>query len=248
MFVRINTHERRLSIDGTCNFRDIGGYRSSGRQSTCWGKLYRSDKLDHLSEIGQRQLGALNIHAIFDLRYTPEVIDAPDVIVADRAYGYQHVPLYELDGIEKLPTVPDSARDLYVKVIDHRREQIKFIFDQMAAKTANPMLFHCTAGKDRTGIVIALVLGAIGVASDTIVEDYAASALYIQPVLDDLRLLARVSGWDTEWYERLLSTDPANMSYMLDHIDRVYGGIDSYLLGSGITRPTLERIRSWLLE
>jgi protein-tyrosine phosphatase len=238
---------RHHSIEGTFNVRDIGGYPADNGHTTRWGLLFRSDKLDRLTQEGAEGLRNLHIRTIIDLRYTPEVEVNPDVIAGVMEFGYRHLPLYELSGENQLPSLPDSAIDLYVGVLDNRQGQIKTIFDHLTSPASYPVLIHCTAGKDRTGLIIALVLGALGVPHETIIADYALSAVYIGTLLDELRLLARESGWDIEWYERLLSCDPSNMRQTLLHLDRVYGGVQAYLLSADVTMKQIETLRCCLL-
>ena len=239
---------RHQAIEGTLNVRDIGGYPTGNGQSTRWGVLFRSDKLDRLTSLGVKELRNLHVQTIIDLRYTPEVEVNPDVIADTDLFGYRHLPLYELSGEHSLPTIPDSALDLYIKVLDHRQQQIKTLFDHLTAPTSFPALIHCTAGKDRTGVVVALILGAIGVPYETIIADYALTAVYIDSLLDDLRVMAQVNGWDTAWYERLLSCDPSNMRATLLHLDRAYGGVQPYLLSTGVTMEQIDKLRGCLLD
>lgn len=224
-----------LPIAGTHNIRDLGGYFTTSSQVTRTGLLYRADKLHNLAPGPQAALLSHGIRTIIDLRYTPEVEMEPDAFVQSQEVRYKHLPLYELTGVEVLPRVPDDLYDLYVMILDHRREQITRIMRALMTPSNQPALFHCTAGKDRTGIIAALLLGAVGVPDEAIIYDYAISKLYLNELLDELRAQAALNGFDTDWYNRLLICEPETMQRTLQHINENYGGVVTYLIGSGIT-------------
>jgi protein-tyrosine phosphatase len=122
------------------------------------------------------------------------------------------------------------------------------VIDKLTEPGALPALAHCTAGKDRTGMVIALILGAVGVPDETIVEDYALSGAYLDPLLDELRAQAARDGLDMDWYNRLLDTDPAIMRRTLVHLREQYGGAEAYLRAAGVSGRQLELLRGALVE
>lgn len=215
---------------------------------TRWRRLLRADKLDHIAPASQMALQEYGVRSIIDLRYSREVLESPDVIAQSDQFTYVHMPLYELAGLDMLPVIPHDAGELYRLIIDHRQKPIRRIIEMLVSSRPQPTLIHCTAGKDRTGIIIALVLGAVGVPAETIVDEYMLSKERLAPLLDLLRDQAKENGWDAEWYDRLLACQSEFMRDMLDHIDRQYGGIVSYLQQAGVTSLQIERLRSWLLE
>jgi len=240
----IHRPSQRLSIAGTHNIRDLGGYVTTANQVTRTRLLYRADKLHNLVPAAQAALLSHGIRTIIDLRYTPEVEMEPDAFVHSNEVRYVHLPLYELTGAEILPRVPDDLYDLYVLIIENRREQITRIMRTLMTPYNQPALFHCTAGKDRTGIIAALLLGAVGVSDEAIIYDYAISKLYLNELLDELRAQAALNGFDTDWYSRLLICEPETMQRTLQHINESYGGVVAYLIGSGITAREIDAFRA----
>lgn len=242
------TYQRWLPIAGTHNIRDIGGYSTLHGRRTLWHQLFRSDKLDQLTPASQADLLGYGIRTIIDLRYSPEVQESPDTVANTDEVTYVHMPLYELAGTEVLPVIPNDAGELYRLILDYRQKQLKLFFDMLLKPGALPLLVHCTAGKDRTGIVVALVLGMLDVPYETIVNDYMLSERRVAPLLAQLREQAIVNGWDTEWYERLLACNPEFMRDMLNHLDTRYGGIIPYLNQVGVTTEQIRQLRQLMLE
>ncbi|MCL5998095.1 MAG: tyrosine-protein phosphatase [Chloroflexi bacterium] len=241
-------HQRRLALEGTYNVRDLGGYATRDGRHIRWHTLLRADKLDRIAPEAQQQLLDHGLHTIIDLRFSDEVAAEPNVFAQSSAVSYLHFPLYELIGVGTLPAVPDNLEELYQLILDHRKEQIRLILHTLAAPGTLPALLHCTAGKDRTGLMVALVLGAVDVPHETIIEDYALSAQYLHTLFDELRATALQAGYDTEWYDRLLLCKPETMRTTLAHLDRRYGGVEAYLLQIGLEKAELEGLRTALLE
>jgi protein-tyrosine phosphatase len=248
MSLRDQTQHRHLVIDGTFNMRDLGGYTTTTGHTTRWRTIFRSDKLNRVSPAGQQSFLAYGIRSIIDLRYSPEVAAEPDVFVNAQSVDYRHMPLYQLDGDGSLPAVPYDLKELYRLLLDHRQEQIHSIVTELLVPGKLPAVIHCTAGKDRTGIIVALLLGAVGVPYDTIVADYTLSDCYLRTLNDELRIQARLNGYDAEWFDRLLICQPDTIQDTLSHIDTHYGGIKAYLLGAGVTRVQLQKLQDIFVE
>ncbi|HEY3342250.1 MAG TPA: tyrosine-protein phosphatase, partial [Anaerolineae bacterium] len=223
------TSQRHLAINGTHNVRDLGGYTTRDGSHTRWRTLLRSDHLYRLSMSSRQALIDIGIHTVLDLRYTIEMEFEPDDFATSPVVHYIPMPLYELNGNGALPAVPDNLEEMYRMILDHRQEQIVRIFRALFAPGALPSLFHCTAGKDRTGLIAALILGAVDVPEETIVEDYALSAQYLDLLLDQLRKQARLMGYDAEWYDRLLICQPDTMRHTLKYLAQRYVNVPAYL-------------------
>ena len=240
--------QRHLAIKGTHNVRDLGGYATRDGSRTRWGTLLRSDKLYHLSPASKQAIIDLGVKTIVDLRYSIEMETEPDDFAHSQVVHYMPMPLYELSGDGTLPAVPDNLEEMYTMILDHRREQIAKTFRTLFAPGALPGLFHCTAGKDRTGLISALILGAVDVPDETIVEDYALSAQYLNHLLDQLRKQAKQMGYDTAWYDRLLTCEPDTMRHTLAYVTERYASVPAYLLKAGLTQAELDQYRHALVE
>jgi protein-tyrosine phosphatase len=170
---------RVLSLEGGCNFRDIGGYRTADGRTVRWGRVYRAGVLSYFKDSDRWQLQRLSVRAICDLRRAEERAKEPTQWPDGSA---QH--LFFEDGVD-MPTIrafaarrPESAEGMFATMLDLYRAlpmwmsgRIRGMFECIATDGI-PMVVHCAAGKDRTGIAIGILLASLGVDRSTIVEDY----------------------------------------------------------------------------
>jgi protein-tyrosine phosphatase len=166
--------ERRIGLSGPVNFRDLGGYDTLDGRRVRWRRLFRSDSLSPVTAGDARLLTEeLGLLAVVDLRTSRELEREGRGGLANVALHYHHVPL-----IEEVSTEPDgrwdgSLHDVYARLLDESADRISAALTAVASEVAeHPTVFHCTAGKDRTGIVAALVLALLGVSDEDIVADY----------------------------------------------------------------------------
>ena len=137
---------------------------------------------------------------------------------------------------------------MYSTVLDERGEMVKTILETVSQPGTLPAVFHCTAGKDRTGVLAALLLGIAGVPRDRIVEDYALSARFlygtstVPPDGSGADEFPPFEEYQAKW------CPPAAMGLTLDHVESKYGGIDAYVKSIGVDDSTLSRIRDALVE
>jgi protein-tyrosine phosphatase len=169
---------RLVTLHGGCNFRDIGGYAAQGA-TVCWGKVYRTGVLSYLTDEDHHTLQPLRVAAICDLRRIEEREREPT-----RWHDSNVALLHWIDG-DTVPTIrnfaashpptPEGMRaamlDLYRALPAWMAPRLRGMFECIATDRT-PLIVHCAAGKDRTGIAIALLLHVLGVAMDTIREDY----------------------------------------------------------------------------
>jgi protein-tyrosine phosphatase len=254
---------RQVALEGGGNFRDLGGYRTEDGRRVRWGRLFRSGTLAYLTGSDWKLLTSLDIRNICDLRTTAER-DAEPTSWKPQAVRTMTWD-YELDGGAVMgafrvgtPT-PERVRaailEFYLTAPEDFADRLCAIFDLLGADEV-PLILHCTAGKDRTGVAAAIVLRALGVPPHTVIEDYALSDGSV-----DVRTLtgSAVSGRNDPWRflatlspelrAPLMAADPAYLKAMLDDLDRRYGSLHGYLASRiGITQAALERIRDRHLE
>ena len=179
-------HERILTLDGPLNFRDIGGYKNKQGKQVKWNKIYRSDGLSSLSYNDQIKLEKRKITIDCDLRSSYEKSSAPDRLWT--GVKYVDTPLYSNDINDgkasnkffrfwhHLPDMSDNfIGSIYQKAIlsEHSQKEFAKIFKQLLILPEDQALvYHCSAGKDRTGMTTALILMALNVDDDTISRDY----------------------------------------------------------------------------
>lgn len=248
----LETNSRHIPLDGCYNLRDIGGYPTRDGKITRWRTVYRSDSLHRLSADSQNTLLGNGLKTIIDLRFPEEVQHDPNVFAASTALHYHHIPLILRDPVQ--PNVDGQRRDaspslyaIYLSIIESFQPQVRAVLTTIS-ESDFPVLIHCTAGKDRTGVIIALLLGLAGVEPETIVEDYALTSTYLTPLVASLKQRSAELGIDPETYAKMLETPPPAMRDTLIHIDAVYGSVERYLGSIGLTDQQLQTLRDRLVE
>ena len=230
---------RHLKFAGTYNFRDAGGYPVQGGGATRWRTLFRSDSPHRLSEADRGSLIASGLRTAVDLRQASELTEAPNVFAADMQITFCHLPL--LSDAPSMPEDLPALVDIYRAILDERGDQICAALSALAAPKALPAIVNCTAGKDRTGLIVALILGLAGVPEETIVADYALSGACLAGAFsDEARRQAEEQGYS---YDLLMQCDPDFMRETLQHLRKRYGGIESYVRTTGLGNQEIDRLR-----
>jgi len=241
--------QRRIDLPGCSNFRDLGGYPAHGGTRLRWRRLFRSDALGGLTvEAADRVVDELEVGVIIDLRSTGEVGFAGRGVLRDRRPAYHHLPLF--DGpLSVDPTLPApvTLADRYFLIIEQAKIPIARVITALA-ESSTPAVYHCTAGKDRTGLISAIVLGLLGVPDEFIVSDYAAT----QETLDEIVGRLTESAGYREALERLpadtLHAKPETMRLLLDRLRGRYGSFRGYADEIGLSDAVIDRLKAGLLE
>jgi protein tyrosine/serine phosphatase len=238
--------QRLLDLEGCLNFRDLGGYRTADGRRTRWGRLFRSDALHHMTPRDVALVrDELGIRTVVDLRSTAERAGEPVAELCAPPIRAYHIPLFDRERTGPAPALP--LDQLYFGLLAVAREPMARIVRVLADATA-PALVHCAAGKDRTGLVAAVVLGALGVREEEIVEDYAATRLGLERIVDRLRASASYDFVFSELPPDTLHAEPETMERLLAHVARDHGSMRGYLLGSGVTEAELAALEASLLD
>ena len=231
--------KRHLRFAGTYNFRDAGGYPVQTGGVTRWRTLFRSDSPHRLSEADRGSLIESGLRTALDLRQSSELAEAPNVFAAAGRVAFRHLPL--LSDASSMPGDLPALVDIYRAILDERGCQVRAALSVLCAPKALPAVVNCTAGKDRTGLIVALVLGLAGVPEETIVADYALSGACLSGGFsDDVLRRAKEQGLS---YELLTQCDPDFMRETLEYLRRRYGGIESYARGIGLKGQEIHRLR-----
>lgn len=232
---------RRIELAGLLNFRDVGGYPVAGGGSVRWRTLFRSDALHGLDSAGLAAVTGLGLRTVVDLRTQLEAEHAPSP-VRGRA---THIPVLTGGDFQGVPLELDG---LYRYFIDECGGQITAAIAELCGDDALPALVHCSAGKDRTGVVIALILAVLGVPDELIAADYSLSGLYLDPEQTPaIGQLSASTGLGEELTRTLLSSAPELILEVLDRVRAVPGSVDGYLIGHGLTSSRLARLRAALI-
>lgn len=249
---------RFIPLEGAANFRDIGGYLTDSGQRVRTGRVFRSDELSNLTDMDITILNRLGMRRIFDLRCKEEVRKKADRIPEDAPYLYLHTPVYEKEPRwDYLPAIlfrrhklGKVLSDRYYFMIEKRAEVFASILSFFADLKNLPAVYHCNAGKDRTGIVTALILSLLGVPEEIIIADYSLSNLgfdhYFREFVEDQRH-APLGVADKE-FQGLFIVQPEWMRNLLAHLQQSYGSVETYLIEKGKMQPVvIEQIRANLL-
>jgi protein-tyrosine phosphatase len=237
----------RLEWDGCVNVRDLGGLPTEDGGSLREGVLIRADSLVELSPRGWEAVGAAGVASVVDLRDPDSEPSAPPPelgieITRVDLYPEDVLPTGELDGedFEAASDLTDFFGQRYLDTLSRRAPQVAEAL-RAAAAANGPLVVHCRAGKDRTGVVIALILRLAGVPSEAIAADYALSATDGKVALERWVDAAPDAEQRVERIRRV-GAPAESMRRMLDELDGRYGGARAYLLGIGVPAADLDRL------
>jgi protein-tyrosine phosphatase len=252
--------ERWLNIPTGVNLRDIGGYPTTDGKRVRWKQVYRSGTLNELSPSDVEQLAKHNLRLICDLRSPDEVADSPDDAARFGAH-YKHLPIQaDRSAMRQLRAaffqperLTDIMRESYNTIIlEDNAAFIGQILRDISDPANLPLLFHCTAGKDRTGVTAALLLAVLGVPDHIIAADYALSNRYYHRFRAQVAGVVKKVGWmglSVDSIHPLLIADGDMMIEMLAALRARYGSIEAYLTErAGLTPQHLHNLRQNLLE
>jgi len=243
--------QRKLTLTGCVNFRDLGGYPGADGRSIRWRRLFRADGLTRLDEADCAQLAGLGLATVIDLRTKGEVDERGRFPEDAFEVEYHHLPLTDV-----LPPTEDLSRydepafvtSRYQQLFSEGSSSLARAVQLLAEPDALPAVFHCSAGKDRTGILAALVLGFLGVPREVIVEDYALSAEAMIALLERLKQEYADAVEEVERYApAVISVAPETMSAFLEALEVEHGTFDDLARSLDVT-GAVSRLRSALLE
>lgn len=238
----------RIPVPGTFNFRDVGGYPVDGGVTRS-GKLFRSDGLHSLGDAGKAELRELGVKVVIDLRDDFETEAMPDDLEG-LDVEVLRLPVFEGSGASQ-STIGATLDDLYDKIVFQHTDVVVSALREIADTADEGVVVHCTAGKDRTGIVVALALLAVGVDRATVVDDYAQTQGYLAgDWLERMLTLVASHGVEVTPDLRVImgGSPPEAMEAVIDRIVRRHGGVREYLLAAGLDELELAKLRAVLVD
>ena len=229
----MNTSTRRwVTLDGTRNCRDLGGIPVA-EGVTKFGVLYRSDALNLLSEADQQRLHDLNLAAIIDFRAAFEIDKAPNQLVPELAVKLKNrsflpksthamFDMVNNGEIDALGVQRYMRQQYRILTLEHTREY-RQVLDDILAANGQALLYHCTSGKDRTGMISAIILAVLGAEDEAIIEDYTLTNGRIEPIA-----YLKASN-DPSIVQHIMAADPQYMQTALQTMRSEFGSVDGYL-------------------
>jgi protein-tyrosine phosphatase len=241
---------RLIALERSFNFRDLGGYVGHDGMVTRWGTLFRSDTLHELTGPDVDAVRALGLATIVDLRTGRELQRTGRGPLAEEPAAFRHLSLIREGEGEAMaaPAPPGEELSLrYGWYLDIGRDALVEALRLLADPSSLPLLFHCAAGKDRTGVLAALVLDILGVAGEDIVSDYMITADRMPFILERYRMDPALAANMDKVPPSRFGVEAHTMERFLADLYRQFGGARAWALDSGVSAEELERMGELLL-
>ncbi len=249
-----STHafERHIPLEGVFNFRDVGGYRTGDGRSVRWRRIFRSDELQHITHDDSHYLrGDIGLATVIDLRHSVEREQLGTAPWSDMGIRYLNLPFSEGgDAARQRARSLSNLGELYLQLLAQPFFGSRMLqaLETIAQTDNHPLVFHCTAGKDRTAVLAGVLLSILGVEEEDIIKDYALTSQYMEgrvkraesnPVLAERR--RHMPGW-------LLNPAPENMAMLLSYLRREHGSARGYVKEHGGNDALLQQLEDSLLD
>ena len=245
--------DRHYELELIFNFRDLGGIPTAEGRRVKRDVVFRADGLNRLGGADLERVAELGLRAVVDLRTVREQEAHGSFPVHQHPVAFHHLPLldelWDLDdpAVHRDPSA--YLLDRYVEIVDNAGAMFRRLFELVADDDHLPLVFHCAAGKDRTGVAAAMLLDAVGVDTDRIAHDYGMSAPASQ------RFMEWAKRTDPEWWAELQGqpdvfrdAPPSVMVAMLDQLNERYGSLEAWRREVGIDDDLVVGVRRRLLE
>jgi protein-tyrosine phosphatase len=242
---------RELTWDGLLNVRDLGGHRTEDGGETRYGAVVRADSLHQLTEDGWQSVVDYGIRTVIDLRMDEEREGDPP---AGAPIDLLHISLFDDDravfeeidaAAEAAPDAASATREVYLLFLEHFKANVATAIRAIANAPEGGVVVHCMGGKDRTGLVTALVLALAGVDDEQIAADYALSEERLRP-RHELWFAEAETEAERERLRRVAQTPASSIAEVLAELKRRYGGVDGYLRSAGLSDEELSLARARL--
>jgi protein-tyrosine phosphatase len=259
----IETKNRHLPFSGPKNFRDLGGYQSSDGYSLRWNLLYRSDSLHRLTQDDQRYLSALLLDRIIDFRAEYEKNEEPDCLPKNTDIRVVEIPILDASTRiwyesrrEFLKNLKKIDPDQYlvqtnIELAGRFTPEMSQFMRELLSSDGRPILFHCAAGKDRTGFAAAILLRILGVSQEIVLEDYLLTNQYYLPAFRwSIKFAQLVKGKQfAAVVQGFMQAKPNYLGAAFETIDREYGSFENYVHdGLKLSKKDVEQLKLFYLE
>jgi hypothetical protein len=250
---------RRIDFEGSFNFRDLGGWLTHDGRTVRWKRLFRADSVHRMTEADvDRAYNELGVKTLIDLRSEPEITGGGLGLLAELVIARHHAPLTSrreavaIDATIAAAATPDRSPDVmvdqYLGILDVSSDLVVASVEALAAADALPAIFFCAAGKDRTGVLSAVVLGALGVRDEDIVQDYVLTEETIDLIIGRFAATPGSAAMYREFPASHFAPYAATMEGVVAFVREKYGTFADYLEAHGLASGVLDRLRASLLE
>jgi protein-tyrosine phosphatase len=247
-----NTRPRRIPLERAFNFRDLGGYGATDGRTVRWGLLYRADGIHRIEGADLARVASLGIRTVLDLRTRGELDDHGRLPAEVIDASYQHLPLLEQVWDRDVVTAERDAVEFlagrYLEMLDLGESSIVSAFTTICDAECLPLVFHCSAGKDRTGVLAAVLLSVLGVSDDDIAADYALSRAAMHELAEWVRD-TRPESYETMSAQppAFLDAPPLAMQRFLAASRSRYGSLTQYVNDAGLGADAVKALRAAVL-
>lgn len=247
-------HSRYIQFESVLNFRDLGGYRTLDGKTTGWGRIFRSGELCRMTDSDFARLTQeIRINTVLDLRDRIELEQQGTGRIAESGMKYFNVPFTTGDGgrtldIERFKGFRNMG-EVYLYFFRHKaygRQVVKAL--EIIADPANhPLVFHCAAGKDRTGVLAATILSILGVPDEDIIEDYTLTTPFMKDLIDLLNNNPGIVEGTDSLPDYFWTSTAESMELFLTALRHEYGSVKGYLEAHGAQAELFDRLKEALL-
>lgn len=231
----------RLPIDSLDNCRELGGYSTQFGQQTKWHTFLRSSDMSKLTQEDTDFLKAYGVKTVIDLRGEDEIATHKNVLADEDFCNYHNIPfITEQVSDITLSSYEISMGDFYVDLLEQKNDTVKRIFDVIDQAEEGCIVFHCAAGKDRTGVLAMLLLGLAGVERKDIVSNYEVT-------YTNLESMHHLEGSYENIPKEYMYSSRDYILRAYEHLLQTYQSVDQYLLAKGVDQDVIDRIRGRFL-
>ena len=243
---------RHIPFEGCFNFRDIGGYPATDGRSVRWGHYYRAGRQDRMTAADMKKFAALGVSTQIDLRKPDEIEDqgrGPLESLDTNYHNISVIPEGGTDALARLVGDTGISGKRYLGYLEFGPESWIRLFEVLASESSPPVVIHCTAGKDRTGVSTAFLLSVLGVPREVIELDYKLTNIDVPRQADFIeRTVGYPDGMDRTLMLKAAGVPEDAMGDFLDGLDDRWGGATGYLRSIGIPESTFDAVRKIYLE
>ncbi|MBT2648784.1 tyrosine-protein phosphatase [Bacillus sp. ISL-34] len=227
----------RLPIDNLENCRELGGYSTKFGQQTKWHSFLRSSDMSKLTREDIVFLKEYGVKTVIDLRGEDEIETHKNPLAEEDFCEYHNIPfITEQVSDITLSTYKLSVGDFYVDLMEQKKDSVKTIFDAIDQAEEGCIVFHCAAGKDRTGILAMLLLGLAGVEKKDIVSNYEVTYTNLESIQQYENQFENIP-------KEFLYSNRENILIAYEYILHTYQSVDQYLMAKDVGQDVIERVK-----